>query len=82
MPTIGNLFSRRQRDVYRLRVGARSIPGNDLDGGVVLQPCDDRLRLPASEDFNWLASLQIDDDGSVVVTASDCPIVNADYPRL
>ncbi|KAF7963779.1 hypothetical protein AWV80_05995 [Cupriavidus sp. UYMU48A] len=39
------------------------------------------MRFPAGEHFNRLTSLQVDDDRSVLVTARDRPIIDADDPR-
>ena len=60
MPAIGDLYRRRQRDVRCLRVGTCPIPDDDLDGGMVSQPCVNRLRLPTGEDINGLTSFKID----------------------
>src|SRR5689334_2710026 len=71
-----------QRDVYGLRVGAGPISGDDLDGLVFAQPLRHRGSFPPDEDLDGLAALQIDDDRSIVVTARDGPVINADYSRL
>ncbi|SCU77934.1 hypothetical protein CNECB9_3760097 [Cupriavidus necator] len=81
MPAIRDLRGCRQRDVDRLGVGPGPVPGDDLDRGVRTHPRGHRSSFPAGEHFDRLTSLQVDDDRSVLVTARDRPVIDADDPR-
>lgn len=82
MPAIGDLLGMGQRDAHGLRVGTGPIPRDDLDGRVPAQPLRRSGSLAANENLDGLTSLQIDNDRSVVVTTSDGPVIDPNYPRL
>jgi hypothetical protein len=74
------------RDLKRLRrpfggglgVGRPAVAGDDLDAGVFLQPRRQRGAVPAHQDVEDAAALQVDEDGAVALALADGPVIDAD----
>jgi hypothetical protein len=58
------------------RVSATSIPADQLDSGVLLQPVAERLGLPIREQVDRLAAVHVPEHGAVDTTASEREVVH------
>ena len=81
MPAIGNLLSAWTGGASCIRIGAGAVSGHDLDARVLPKPTRNDRRLPAAEDFDRAAPLQIDDDGPVAMTTLDSPVIDGNDDR-
>ena len=81
MPAIGNLLGAWDGSANGVAIGARAVTGNDFDGRMLPKPPRNDGRLSAAEHFDRSARLQINDDATVAMSASDGPVVDADDDR-
>lgn len=59
-------------------VGAGAVARDDLDAGMAVQPCPDRLRVAVRQHVDRTVALQIDDQRAVALPSAPRPIVDAD----
>ncbi|GAU71454.1 hypothetical protein SSP35_40_00200 [Streptomyces sp. NBRC 110611] len=65
----------------RLRVRARAVTAHDLGAGMFFEPGGEGLGGAVGQDVDDAAGLDVDEDGAVDVTALECEVVDAQYPR-
>jgi hypothetical protein len=75
MKPICNLDSPRCTSLETLGIRTGTIPADDPDGGMSLQPCQ-RLWFMAWKKFNGLAPLEIHEHCPITMTAAPVPIVH------
>jgi hypothetical protein len=74
--TIGNLQCVRCAFTCALGISASSIPADDFDSWVSLQPFLQSFRLSIRQKVNRLVTLQIDQNGSVSLAFPPCPVIH------
>ena len=81
MPPVADLHRLRQRPARRLAVGPRAVTAQDLDPGMVPQPCLGHVRGPARNDIDAAAGLGVDQHGRVDQAAAQREVVDSQHPR-
>jgi hypothetical protein len=81
MPTVGYLPGLGRCLCGRSAIARATVPADDPNLSVLLQPGHDRVALPIREDVDDRAPFQIDDDAAVPVAAPPSEVIDADHRR-
>jgi len=68
VPPIGDLYRIRCALARAVRIGAGPVVCDDLDPGVLTEPVSQGLGLPVRQDLDHRVAIEVDQDGSIVVT--------------
>jgi hypothetical protein len=78
VPTISDLDGLGRTPRCGVAVARTTIPGNELDAGVIAQPGGTGATRAIRQECNDAAALEITDDGAVLASLASGPVVNAD----
>ena len=81
VPPVADLHRLRQRPARRLAVGPRAVTAQDLDPGMVPQPCLSHVRGPARNDIDAAAGLGVNQHGRVDQATAQRKVVDSQHPR-
>lgn len=81
MPAISDLDRARHGFLDGLRVGAGTIPADDLDAGVFAQPGGEGLRRAVGQHVDHAPGLDVDQHGAVGAALAERELVHAQDPR-
>jgi hypothetical protein len=76
VPTIGDLDGLGRTLGCGVAVARATIPGNELDAGVIAQPGAPGATRALRQECNDAAALEITDDGAVLASLAPGPVVN------
>src|ERR671932_1930970 len=80
MPAIGYLYCVWSSLASSIGVGSGSVPANDLDAGMLLEPSDKRLGSAIGEQVYGAMPLQVHEDRPVSLCTAQGEVVDAQYP--
>src|SRR5690606_8390146 len=81
MPTVGNLSCVWQGSCDGLRISTTTVSCDDLDLGLLDQPCLGGRLFPVGQQCDCPSAFKIANDGAVSMIASPGPVINADDAR-
>lgn len=81
VPPVAYLHRMRQGTADRLCVSGRAVPAHDLDTRMVTQPGFQGVGGTTGQDIDPLAGLGVDQNGRVVVAATQREVVHPQHPR-
>ena len=82
MPAIGNLLGFRRTFRHRLGVGRRTVPADEFNARMFLEPLRDGIGITIGQEIDDVAPLQVHDDGAVALPFAPRPVVDADVSRM
>ena len=81
VPAVGDLHGLGGTLRRRLGVGRRTVPADDLDPGMLLEPRRDSVPLAVGEQVDDVTALQVHDDGAVTLSLAPRPVIDPHDPR-